>query len=474
MRTHRVLRTQAFRFVAIYLGIFAVSAAALVGFLYWNTARVLDRETDETIRAEVAGLVEQYQRLGLPVLTDVISRRSARSEQGIYVLADRDHRVIAGNLDLWPSVATAGDTFIEFEFERRDGQALQLRQARGQIFELAQGYFLLVARDVRDRREIERLFSTALPWSVAWMILLGVGGGVLISRNFLARLDVINRTSREIIAGDLTKRVPVTKTGDEFDDLSGHLNRMLDRIERLMHGMREVSDNVAHDLRSPLNRLRGRLEALSRQQASNPDVKSDIDAAVEETDRLINTFNALLLIAEAEAGSVRESMTEFDLREIVRGICDLYEPVAEDAGLAFEQRTDGAPMNVHGNQNLVSQAVANLVDNAIKYTPAGGKIQVIVESDGQRASLIVADTGPGIAPEDRGRVTERFVRLEASRNSPGTGLGLSLVAAVAHLHDAELILDDNKPGLRATLRFARAKTVTRALPQWPPRIETLH
>ena len=248
MRTPKVLRTQAFRIIAMYLAIFAVSAMALVGFVYWNTALALDRETDETIEAEVTGLVEQYQRLGLSGLTDVIIGRSVRGEQGLYLLANADRRVIAGNLDAWPQAHAADNGFAEFSYERRIGAKPELRSARGKIFTLTQGFYLLVARDVDERHQLEDLFRTALMWGAGLMIVLGLAGGVLISRNFLARLDVINRTSRQIIGGDLSQRVPVTAAGDEFDDLSGNLNRMLDRIERLLHGMREVSDNVAHDL----------------------------------------------------------------------------------------------------------------------------------------------------------------------------------------------------------------------------------
>ncbi len=264
MRTPRlplpVLRTQAFRIVATYLAIFAVSAIALVGFVYWNTSIALDRETDETIEAEITGLVEQYQRLGLPGLTDVIIGRSTRGEQGLYVLANNDQQVIAGNLDVWPETRAVDNGFLEFTFERRIGAEPQLRTARGKVFTLVQGFYLLVARDVFERRELEYLFRTALFWGAGLMVLLGLVGGFLVSRKFLARLDVINRTSRQIMSGELSRRVPVTAAGDEFDDLSGNLNRMLDRIERLLHGMREVSDNVANDLRSPLNRLRNRLE----------------------------------------------------------------------------------------------------------------------------------------------------------------------------------------------------------------------
>ncbi len=461
MRTPEVFRTQAFRIIAIYLAIFAISALALVGFVYWNTALVLDRQNDETIDAEITGLVEQYQRQGLPGLTDVILGRSVRGEQGLYLLANNDRRVIAGNLDTWPQVQPADNGLLEFSYERRIGGKPELRRARGKVLGLTQGFFLLVARDVHERRELEALFTTMLFWGAGLMIVLGLAGGVIVSRNFLARLDVINRTSRQIMHGDLSHRVPVSGTGDEFDDLSGHLNRMLDRIERLLHGMREVSDNVAHDLRSPLNRLRNRLELAAMRQPPDSETARDIDAAVQETDRLIATFNALLLIAEAEAGSVRESMENFDLDELIEGVGELYGPLADEKRLHFAVEMPAASDVIRGNRNLITQALANLVDNAIKYTPAGGSVLVALEQGPLGPALVVADNGPGIPPEERTRVTDRFVRLESSRNSPGTGLGLSLVAAVARLHDAELVLEDNRPGLRAVLRFKKSEVAPR-------------
>ena len=468
MRTLSVLSSQSFRIVALYLAIFALSATALLGFVYWNTALVLDRETDGAIRAEVTGLVEQYQRLGLPALTDAIINRSVRGEQGIYVLAESDRRLIAGNLDSWPQLELTDDGFAEFEFERRVGGAPELHQARGRVFTLAQGFLLLVARDVEDRRALENLLGSAFRWSIALVIVLGLLGGVFVSRNVLARLDAINRTSRQIVAGDLSKRVPVSNKGDEFDDLSQHLNRMLDRIERLMRGMREVSDNVAHDLRSPLNRLRSRLELAARHGVADPEMQRDIEAAVEETDRLIATFNALLLIAEAEAGSVRESMEEFDLREVIEGVSELYEPLAEEQGAQLLVEKGEQPAFIAGNQNLITQALANLVDNAIKYSSPGSKIVVALEQGPSGPALVVSDNGPGIPQEDRPRVVERFVRLETSRNSPGTGLGLSLVSAVARLHDAEFVLSDNGPSLRAEMRFTAQGSMS-FLDKDPPR-----
>jgi signal transduction histidine kinase len=479
VRTPNVFRTQAFRIIVIYLAIFALSAVALVVFVYWNTAIVLDTQNDETIEAEVTGLTEQYENLGLPGLTEAIIQRSTKGGQGLYLLTNGERRPIAGNLDNWPMTKVAGNGFVEFTYERKIGDQSEVRTARGKVFSIPQaGFYMLVSRDVHERRELETLFTTMLFWGTGLMILLGLAGGALISRNFLARLDVINRTSRQIMGGDLSRRVPVTRAGDEFDDLSGHLNRMLDRIERLMRGMREVSDNVAHDLRSPLNRLRNRLEMAAMRQPPDTETAKDIDAAVQETDRLIATFNALLLIAEAEAGSVRETMEDFRLDEVIEGIGELYGPLADEKHLGFSVENLESGAFIHGNRNLVSQALANLVDNAIKYTPPGGKVSVKLENSEAGPVLTVADNGPGIPPEDRPRVVERFVRLESSRNSPGTGLGLSLVAAVARLHEAELVLDDNHPGLRVSLIFKRGdaagRTAIPAAGRAETRTETVH
>ena len=453
MRAPSLLRTLAFRIVLFYVALFALSAGALVAFTYWNTERALDAETDQTIEAEIGGLAEQYQRLGLGALTEAIIGRSVRGGPALYLLTDRLHHPIVGNLDTWPTVLTrAGSNFIEFDYQRRVGANFEDHRARGRIFALAGGFQLLVARDVHERYETQRLFTVTLPWTVALMLMLGIVGGGLLSRNMLRRLDAINRASREIMAGNLSRRVPVTAQGDEFDTLAENLNRMLDRIERLMRGLREVTDSIAHDLRTPLNRLRNRLEGTLKQAPPDSGEAAQIEAAVAETDHLIATFNALLLIAEAEAGVAREAMGRVELPAVIDGVAELYGPVAEEKGVTLEIAPSGA-LAIDGNKNLISQALANLIDNAIKYTPEGGKVRVSVEERPGAVALSVADTGPGIAAEDRARVLDRFVRLEASRNTPGVGLGLSLVAAVARLHDARLLLDDNRPGLKATILF---------------------
>ncbi len=472
MRAPRLLRTLAFRIVLLYLAVFALSAAAIVAFTYWNTQRALNAQTDAAVDLEVTALSERYERFGLAGITDAIVNRTMHGGTTLYLLTDSQNRPIVGNLDAWPDIKSMGGGLVEFDYVRRVGGRLEQHRARGREFALTGDFELLVARDVAERHESERLFTTMLPWSVGLMIVLGLVGGALISRNFLARLDSINRTSREIMAGDLTRRLPVGRGGDEFDLLASNLNRMLERTDRLMRGMREVTDSVAHDLRTPLNRLRNRLEGTLKGLDPQSSVGAEIEAAVEETDRLIATFNALLLIAEAEAGVAREAMTSVDLRNIVEGVAELYAPFAEEKGVALAIAPSGSAV-IDGNPSLISQALANLLDNAIKYTPSGGRVVVAVEDRPDGIALSVADSGPGIPGEDRARVLERFVRLEASRHSPGTGLGLSLVAAVARLHDARLELSDNAPGLKATLVFAAGLNRPPTPPQLPaPRVAT--
>jgi len=463
-----LVQTQAFRIVLVYVLLFAVSVSALLFFTYWNTRRTLDAQTDQIIEAEITGLDDEYRHFGLPGLVEAVRSRSLHQGQSLYILVDSQHHYVAGNLDPWPQVSGAPGDMLEFDFERPVNGKLETRRARGRLLSISGDFELLVAQDVHDRDLTERMFTTTLPWTVVLILILGTVGGALLGRNMLNRLDAINRTSGEIIAGDLSRRVPLKGSGDEFDVLSENLNRMLDRIERLMKGLREVTDSVAHDLRTPLNRLRNRLEeSAARLSAQGKDQigANEIERAIAETDQLIGTFNALLLIAETDAGTTRAAMSPLDLREVAADVVELYEPLAEEKRVGLSLLTS-LPAVIEGNRSLIAQALANLVDNAIKYTPSSGKVRIRAAITPDGVDLSVADSGPGIPEADRSRVTERFVRLEASRNSPGTGLGLSLVAAVAHFHHAELVLEDNLPtGLKAVLRFP--KTAVRALPGAP-------
>ncbi len=451
-RTSTLLRTTTFRIAILYLALFGLSVLALLGFVYWATAGFMARQTDETIRAEITGLAEQYRRDGLVRLTAVVLERSRNQRQSLYLLADPEQAPIVGNLDGWPAAETDANGWIDFTYNRPMGETSEVRAARARHFRLHGGFHLLVGRDVSERRELDGLLRTAIAWALALTIGLGLIGGVLISRNMLRRIEAINRISRDIMAGDLSRRLPVRGSADELDRLAESLNAMLDQIEGLMTGMREVTDNIAHDLRSPLTRLRSRLELSLLQPGSAEGYRAVIEETIEEAERLLGTFNALLSIARAEAGAQREAPAELDLGALTRDAAELYAPVAEDARIDLAVAAEEG-LTVRGNRHLLSQALTNLIDNAIKYTPPGGRVAVSAGRVAGAVELVVADTGPGIPEADRGRVLDRFVRLEASRHTPGSGLGLSLVRAVALYHHASLSLEDNAPGLRVRLRF---------------------
>jgi len=288
------------------------------------------------------------------------------------------------------------------------------------------------------------------------MLVLGLVGGIVLSRRALARIEAINRTSDRIMAGEFDRRVPLKGSGDEFDRLAQNLNAMLDQIERLMAGMRQVTDNIAHDLRSPLGRLRSRIEVALIEPPSTERYRDVLQQTIGEADNLLATFTALLDIAEAEAGSPRGRMAPLDLAAFAHDLADLYEPVADEKALRLTIETGPDPILIRGDRHMLSRAIANLVENALKYTPAGGTIAVGVAAEGALARLTVADDGPGIPAEERERVFDRFYRLEASRTTEGNGLGLSLARAVVHLHGGTIALEDNAPGLRAVVSLPLA------------------
>jgi len=406
----------------------------------------------------VQGLGEQYKRRLLPGLRAIIVERSARvgqRSQSLYLLQTYNGVPLAGNLSQWPTdaVSTAKD-WINFTYERQGEDGSERRPGRAFQVVLQGGFKLLVGRDVKEVNAVESTIRSTLLWALAITAFFGVVGGVWISRNVIRRLELINRTSREIMSGDLTRRIPVQGNRDELDDLASNLNQMLDQIERLMMGMREVADNIAHDLRTPLNRLRNKLEGALIGHASREETILALESAMNEADGLISTFNSLLLIAEAETGAHRDTLELVDLSEVVHDIADLYEPAAEDRGISLKFVAPSR-VSVRGNRSLLARAAANLVENALKYTPEGGTVTVStgISPRDARPTFSVRDTGPGVPEEDRERVLDRFVRLERSRNTPGSGLGLSLVAAVARMHDATITLEDASPGLVATLTF---------------------
>ena len=454
----KLFRTTTFRLSLTYFALFSAAAIIAIVYLYWNTTVLLSRQLNQTIDAELKGLAEQYRAGGRDQLVRIVAQRSRTPGNSLYLVADRNEKQLAGNLSavspqLWDSVGP-----VEFVYSRPAPGGMEQRLAFANVFRLPGGDRLIVGRDIEDRRELSRLIRSTMLWGLGVMALLGIGGGYWVSRRLLARVDNLSATTRTIMAGDLSRRLPVSGSGDELDRLAQSLNLMLGRIEQLMAGMREVSDNIAHDLKTPLNRLRNRVEEALREPADEVGYRDALELTIEEADGLIKTFNALLSIARLEAGAAGDDRDSLDLSALVSDVAELYEPVAEERGIALKADMAGF-IPVRGNRQLLGQALANLIDNALKYGAAraaqgnGHAAEVVVRTsrhDGF-AEITVSDRGPGVPASERERVLDRFVRLEASRSEPGSGLGLSLVAAVARLHGGTLRLEDNAPGLRVIL-----------------------
>ncbi len=458
----KLLRTTAFQLTLGYLLVFILFAASLLGYFALNTRRLITEQITTTVDTEISGLREQYNQGGIRRLVIVVDLRSRRPGSSLYLVTTATGEGLAGNVgSLEPGVLDRPG-WLETNYRRLEAPEGSDHRALVQVVQLPGGFRLLVGRDLEERERLFGIIANAARWSVVLVIVLGLVGGFFVSRRVLNRVEAMTDKTQTIMAGDLAGRLPVAGTGDELDRLAENLNAMLERIEALMHGLKEVSDNIAHDLKTPLTRLRNRCEQALRGSAGVNDYRAALESTIAESDDLIRTFDALLMIARAEAGQARDNMTEFDAAEIARDVGELYEPLADEKGIALTIDAPAAAP-VRGNRELVSQALANLIDNAIKYAGPNGQLngapaEIVVKAgnDGERIALSVADRGPGIAEADRGRVVERFVRLEQSRSEPGSGLGLSLAAAVARLHGGELKLEDNHPGLRTTIALPRA------------------
>jgi signal transduction histidine kinase len=456
----KIIRTTAFKLTLFYLGIFILFAASLLGYFALNTRRLITEQITATVTGEINGLSEQYTQGGIRRLVIVVDLRSRRPGSNLYLVTTATGEGLAGNVGSLEPGVLDHPGWLETNYRRLDAPEGNDHRALVEVVQLPGGFHLLVGRDLEERERLFGIIANAGQWSLALVIVLGLAGGFFVSQRVLKRIDAMTDTAQTIMRGDLSGRLPVAGSGDELDRLAEHLNAMLERIEALMHGLKEVSDNIAHDLKTPLTRLRNRCEQALRDPSA--DNRAALEATIAESDDLIRTFDALLMIARAESGQARDNMTEFDAAEIARDVGELYEPLAEEKGIALKVEATGAAP-VRGNRELVSQALANLVDNAIKYAGPNGKVngvpaEIVLKAgaDDERIALSVGDRGPGIAEADRGRVVERFVRLEKSRSEPGSGLGLSLASAVARLHGGELKLEDNNPGLLSTIALPRA------------------
>jgi len=454
----KLFRTTAFKLSLGYLVAFAIGASVVMTWVSWNVGRLIDEQIGATIEAEINGLSEQYAQGGIRRLVDVVERRVRQPGASLYLVTNFQGQAITGNIKGLPPEVLLRPGVRETAYERV-GEVEIDRRALARIFLLPGGFRLLVGRDLEDRESLRSVMGRALLTSLFWLVVIGAFGGLFVARRVLRRVEAISDSARTIMQGDLAQRLPLAGANDELDRLAGNLNQMLERIQELMAGVREVSDNIAHDLKTPLTRLRNRAEEALRSARDPKDYRIALEKMLEESEQLIRIFNALLTIARLEAGGERGEHAAFDLATCVRDVAELYEPLADEAGIDLVVETSG-DSTVLGSRELAGQALANLIDNALKYAAPGpglrGVVHVRVQRLGHGVEASVADNGPGIPAADRERVFGRFVRLESSRSRPGSGLGLSLVAAVASLHNGDVRIEDNEPGLRVVLVFPAA------------------
>ncbi|MEZ5810901.1 MAG: ATP-binding protein [Rhizobiaceae bacterium] len=454
-----IMKTTAARLSALYLILFTLCAVALVFYMTSLSLRIFTSQTQASVAEEVEDLARIYRRGGLPALVRLVDRRSRQPGAYLYLIADPNGRILAGNVEeLEPGVLeNDGWTQRPFWYDRfgETGGIERNHHAIAQIIRLPNQMILLVGRDLGEPERFRQVVRRALMFALGVMAIGGFLIWFFVGRRALKRIDGVTDASRRIMAGDLSGRLPVSGAGDEFDRLSQNLNAMLERIASLNEGLKQVSDNIAHDLKTPLTRLRNRAEDALSGRKKTAEYRDALEGTIAEADQLIRTFNAILMISRLEAGYSAEPTAEVDLDAILADVVELYEPVAEDASVKLTVESPGRT-TVKGNRELIGQALSNILDNAIKYSAGNGEgpmATLKLERRGDEVLLSVADNGPGIAEADRERATERFVRLEESRSQPGSGIGLALAKAVMHFHGGRLELAGADNGLTVTMAF---------------------
>ena len=443
----RVLRTSAFHLTLLYAGLFGCSALILLGVVYWATGVYMSNSLDAAIDSDIIELEDSLQVGGNEGLTEQVKERVQQAPNGpmYYLLEDSKGKVVAGNIP--PSYG--GEGRFDLKVPRSNSPSVAVH-AHG--ITLANHEYLMVGVDALPRREMRKLILRVFEWSSAITLVLAFAGGALMSGGLLRRIETISRTARDIMAGDFSKRIPVRGTHDEFDHLVRSLNAMLERNEVAMESVRQVSNDIAHDLRTPLTRLRQRLELAQRRARSLEDWQRAADGCISDMDAILATFGALLRIAQIESGMPARRFAKVDLSELLRTVIEVYQPMAEEREQRFSAEIASRLM-VWGERELLAQMIANLIENAMKHSPVGASIRLTTSQTPRAIVVAVIDNGPGIPLTDRGRVFQRFYRLESSRSTAGNGLGLSLVEAIAALHGVSIELTDNGPGLRVTLQF---------------------
>ena len=462
MLLRKTARSSTLRLALVYVGLFSAAIFGLLAYVYWSTVSYLDQGVERAVEAERVLLTQAFDRGGRRGVVALIDRRVTDDRLGgwYYGLFDASLAPIAGNLPHWPEAVPAQTG--------RDGAAGDFRTlsiktplgrpagVRATSLILPDGDHLLLGREVNGLDAFATDTGTALGIAAALFLLLAAAAGISTARRSVSRIETINATSREIIKAGFERRVPLRGTGDEWDELAANLNAMLDRIEELVATNRQVSDNIAHDLRTPLTRIRSRLERTVTQELDAPAYRLLIENTIGELDGVLQTFASLLRISRIEASERGAGFVPLDLKQLAEEVVELFDAAAEEADVQLVLRAEG-PMPIFGDRDLLFEAVANLVDNAINHGGNGGEVCVRIRNGKGAPILSVEDHGPGIPVEQTGHVFKRFFRLERSRKRPGNGLGLSLVAAVAHLHGIRIGLADNAPGLRAELCFPAAR-----------------
>jgi len=468
-RLGRLWRTTTFQLTAIFIILFIVFAIGILGYIAFQSSINIQQTQVRGIERELNRLEREYRRGGTRGLVVAIQRIARGAGPGIYFVADQNGVGVAGNIATVPFAVLDNPGQHTFTYQRdrpfrasdpeaEDTEGVALVRS----FILPSGYRLVVGRDIVERRGFAVIIFQAFFWGVIMIVILSIIAGVFTARRVLRRLDAIADTSNQIMSGNLSMRVPVTRRNDEFDRLATNLNAMLDRIEQLMQAMKQVTDNIAHDLKTPLTRMRNKVERALHGEMDGEAARAALEATISESDQLLKTFNALLLIARIEAGAPASAFETINVADMLADLVELYAPVAEDAGLAISA---DAPKGLElvANRELVGQALVNLIENAIKYAQNGdltggreNQVTVRAYAGENRTVFEVADKGPGIPQAERERVLQRFVRLEESRTEAGSGLGLSLVAAVARLHKGEIEIFGNDPGTLVRLSLPGA------------------
>jgi signal transduction histidine kinase len=443
----RILRTSSFHLTLAYAGLFGGSLLILFGVIYWATSMYMADSLDAGVDSDLTELEDAFQAGGGAALTALVKERVRQTPHGpiYYLLQDPQGEVVAGNLLPFHG----GEGRFDLKLPRSNAPSVPI-QGRG-IF-LPDGKYLMVGVDALPRREMHKLILRVFGWSSAITLVLAFAGGALMSSGLLRRIETISRTARDIMAGDFSTRIPVRGTGDELDHLATSLNAMLERNEAAMESVRQVSNDIAHDLRTPLTRLRQRLDVAQRRARSVEEWRSAAEGCISDMDAILETFGALLRIAQIASGMPARHFAEVDLSELLRTLIEVYQPMAEEKEQRFTAEI-ACGLMVWGDRELLAQMIANVIENAMKHSPAGASIGLMTLRSPSMITVAVMDSGPGIPAEERGRVFQRFYRLESSRSNPGSGLGLSLVEAIAALHQVRIELTDNVPGLRVVLRF---------------------